>query len=312
VPYALCAFSGRLLAGVGKSLRLYELGQKKMLRKCQMLGLPYAACPGAQTLGLLADSSRNLLLTALAPTHARNRTMAQSIHVLSASRIVVGDLAESFLFVKYKRTENTLTMFADEAAPRWLTSACVIDLNTLAGADKFGNVFVVRLPQEVRRASHPRLPCPFRCFSSSLKVLMPPPLSAPPTCAGVGRRRRRAAAHDGRRPRQRRAVEGRRHRPLPYRGHGHVAAEGRAGARLRRGAAVHDASGACTLPSKPSAPTYGAHAPPPPLSSYLQGGIGALLPFSSKEDLELLTALEMHLRQVLLPLPPGASSPRAM
>lgn len=47
----------------------------------------------------------------------------------------------------------------------------------------------------------------------------------------------------------------------------------------------------------------------PPPTSYLQGGIGALLPFSSKEDLELLTALEMHLRQVLLPLPPGASSP---
>ena len=45
------------------------------------------------------------------------------------------------------------------------------------------------------------------------------------------------------------------------------------------------------------------------LTSYLQGGIGALLPFSSKEDLELLTALEMHLRQVLLPLPPGASPP---
>ena len=34
----------------------------------------------------------------------------------------------------------------------------------------------------------------------------------------------------------------------------------------------------------------------------LQGGIGALLPFTSKEDLELLQALEMHLRQEAPPL----------
>lgn len=35
VPYALCSYNGRLLAGVGRMLRLYDLGKKKLLRKCE-------------------------------------------------------------------------------------------------------------------------------------------------------------------------------------------------------------------------------------------------------------------------------------
>ena len=117
MPYALAAFSGRLLAGVGKSLRLYECGQKKLLRKTELR----QALP----------------------------TMIQSIQAVSATRIIVGDLAESFHFVKYKRADNEFLLFADDVAPRWLTATCALVLNTLAGADKFGNVYVCRLPQEV-------------------------------------------------------------------------------------------------------------------------------------------------------------------
>ncbi len=35
VPGCLCGHKGRLLAGVGPTLRLYELGKKKLLRKCE-------------------------------------------------------------------------------------------------------------------------------------------------------------------------------------------------------------------------------------------------------------------------------------
>jgi len=116
VPTAIAPFNGRMLVGCGKALRIYDLGQKKSLRKAELKGFP---------------------------------VMIQSIYVMSASRIVVGDLAESFVFVTYKRSSNLLTIFADDAAPRWLTCATPIDANTLVGADKFGNIFVCRLPQEV-------------------------------------------------------------------------------------------------------------------------------------------------------------------
>ena len=36
-PTALCAFQGRLLVGVGKALRIYDLGRHRLLRKCEVL-----------------------------------------------------------------------------------------------------------------------------------------------------------------------------------------------------------------------------------------------------------------------------------
>lgn len=35
VPLSLLAFQGRLVAGVGKALRLYDIGKKKLLRKVE-------------------------------------------------------------------------------------------------------------------------------------------------------------------------------------------------------------------------------------------------------------------------------------
>merc|ERR1719201_3130649 len=88
----------KALAGVGNRLRLYDMGKKKLLRKCELKGLP---------------------------------TMVASINVVSPSRIVVGDLAESFHFIKYKRQENTMSVFADVVSPRWLTATAILDINTL-------------------------------------------------------------------------------------------------------------------------------------------------------------------------------------
>lgn len=34
-PAAICPFQGRVLIGVGSMLRIYEMGKKKLLRKCE-------------------------------------------------------------------------------------------------------------------------------------------------------------------------------------------------------------------------------------------------------------------------------------
>ena len=115
VPYALAPFHGRLLAGVGRTLRLYELGKKRLLRRCEARNLP---------------------------------VLVQSVHVLSAERVVVGDLAHSFHWLRYRPDENSLATFADGTTPRWLTAACALDVGTVAGADKFGNVLVSRLGED--------------------------------------------------------------------------------------------------------------------------------------------------------------------
>ena len=35
IPTSLCPYNGRVLVGVGRLLRIYDLGKKKLLRKCE-------------------------------------------------------------------------------------------------------------------------------------------------------------------------------------------------------------------------------------------------------------------------------------
>ncbi|XP_046843553.1 splicing factor 3B subunit 3-like [Xenia sp. Carnegie-2017] len=112
IPSAIASFQGRVAVGVGRFLRIYDLGKKKLLRKCENKKLP------------------NLIV---------------GLHSVG-QRIVVMDVQESFLFVRYKAHENQLVIFADDINIRWMTCQCLLDFNTMAGADKFGNIFVVRLP----------------------------------------------------------------------------------------------------------------------------------------------------------------------
>uniref|UniRef100_A0A803KUA8 Cleavage/polyadenylation specificity factor A subunit N-terminal domain-containing protein n=1 Tax=Chenopodium quinoa TaxID=63459 RepID=A0A803KUA8_CHEQI len=55
----------------------------------------------------------------------------------------------SFHYCKYRRDENQLYIFADDFFLRWLTASQHVDFDAMAGADKFGNVYFVRMPQDV-------------------------------------------------------------------------------------------------------------------------------------------------------------------
>ncbi|CAD7082885.1 unnamed protein product [Hermetia illucens] len=115
VPGALCAFQGRLLAGVGRILRIYDLGKKKLLRKCENKHIP------------------NQIVNIQAMGH----------------RVYVSDVQESVFFVRYKRAENQIIIFADDTHPRWVTATTLLDYDTIATADKFGNISILRLPHSV-------------------------------------------------------------------------------------------------------------------------------------------------------------------
>eukprot|EP00898_Chlorokybus_atmophyticus_P002633 jgi/Chlat1/3370/Chrsp23S08824 len=118
IPASLCQFQGKLLAGVGSILRIYDLGKKKLLRKCENKGFP------------------NLIT---------------QLHAMG-DRIYAGDAQEGFFYAKYRRSENQIYVFADEVVPRWLSGSLLMDYDTVAGADKFGNVYVARLPAELSEA----------------------------------------------------------------------------------------------------------------------------------------------------------------
>jgi splicing factor 3B subunit 3 len=119
VPMALTPFMGRLAVGVGRSVRIYEMGKKKLLRKCENKMFPSAV----------------VRLTA------------------RGSRLYVGDLTESVHFVRYHAQENVLTIFADDTLPRFVTGVCAMDYDTVAGTDKFGNAFMLRLAPDASDAA---------------------------------------------------------------------------------------------------------------------------------------------------------------
>lgn len=111
-PLALLGFQGRLLAGIGPDLRIYDLGMRQLLRKCQAQITPRVIV-GLQTQG---------------------------------SRIIVSDVQESVTYVVYKYQENALIPFADDIIPRWTTCTTMVDYETVAGGDKFGNIWLLRCP----------------------------------------------------------------------------------------------------------------------------------------------------------------------
>lgn len=58
-------------------------------------------------------------------------------------RVIVSDVQESVFFVRYKRQENQLIIYMDDTNQRFITTSVLLDYDTVACADKFGNISVV-------------------------------------------------------------------------------------------------------------------------------------------------------------------------
>mmetsp|Transcript_32687 Transcript_32687/g.70801 ORF Transcript_32687/g.70801 Transcript_32687/m.70801 type:complete len:1345 (-) Transcript_32687:136-4170(-) len=110
---SMAHFQGRLLVGIGSTLRLYEMGKRQLLRKCELRGLP---------------------------------TMVKTLQT-AGDRAFVGDMMQSMQFVRYDSTSNRLVLVANDRNPRPITCQELLDLNTVAVGDKFGNIAVLRLPR---------------------------------------------------------------------------------------------------------------------------------------------------------------------
>jgi splicing factor 3B subunit 3 len=115
-PRALLPFQGRLATGVGRDLRIYDLGMRQLLRKAQALDTVPNFIVDMQTQG---------------------------------SRIVCADVQESVTYVAYKFQDNRLIPFVDDVIARWTTSMTMVDYETTAGGDKFGNLWLVRCPTKI-------------------------------------------------------------------------------------------------------------------------------------------------------------------
>jgi len=112
---AVLPFQGRLALGSGSDLFIHDIGLKSLLRKSRL----------------------------------RMNNVSVIVSLTSqGSRIIVGDIQESLTYVVYKPAPlNKLIPFADDTISRWTTCSTMLDYDTSAGGDKFGNVWIVRCPR---------------------------------------------------------------------------------------------------------------------------------------------------------------------
>lgn len=112
VPLVLYAWKDRILAGIGKCLRYYEVGRKRLLRKAEVKNL---------------SSPINTIKT-------------------WGERIFATEVNDSFHMYKYKAREQTFYDIADDVLGRYVTTTAILDYHTMIGADKFENIFISRVP----------------------------------------------------------------------------------------------------------------------------------------------------------------------
>ena len=110
---SLVHFQGRLLVGIGQTVRLFEMGKRQLLKKCELRGMP---------------------------------TMVKTLQA-AGDRAFVGDMMQSMQFIRYDATSNRLVLVAKDSNPRPITCQELLDVNTVAVGDKFGNVSILRLPR---------------------------------------------------------------------------------------------------------------------------------------------------------------------
>ena len=112
-----------------------------------------------------------LLHTPLTPPAPARVTQSAPHHIVSiqalGQRVYISDVQESVFYVRYKRQENQLILFADDTSQRWVTATCLLDYDTVAAADKFGNVSVVSGGQQGEGG----LPAALCAHTSDVQVL---------------------------------------------------------------------------------------------------------------------------------------------
>lgn len=99
---------------MGHKVRLYSLGKKRLLRKCEYRNIPVGVT--------WLKAQKDLIFAA---------DVRESLHVL-----------------KHNEEDNVFQVVCDDAGPKWVTCADIVDEHTVVMGDKFDTVHVCRVPAE--------------------------------------------------------------------------------------------------------------------------------------------------------------------
>lgn len=113
--YSMIAFKDKLLISLFGNLVLYGLGRSQLLKKT---------------------------ITQMPPSVTKVTSIAQ----WEDSRVAVGDIHESVTLFLYDKRADRFISIADDITKRHVTALEFLDRSTVVGGDRFGNIWVLRLP----------------------------------------------------------------------------------------------------------------------------------------------------------------------
>lgn len=118
-PLAMAPFRDMLLVGTGDSLTLYDLGLKQLLRK------------------------------AMFKSDCKQIVQIETFD----NRIAIADIQQSITFVIYKPNFERFIAFATDFISRGVSTFKFVDYDTVVGGDRYGQVFILRCPEDISRLS---------------------------------------------------------------------------------------------------------------------------------------------------------------
>lgn len=118
-PTALQAYDRRIVVCVGNQIRLYEMGKKQLLKK------------STTTVEFLSRVTR--------------------IEHIENGLFVVGDSNASTCYFNFDAATNHFVPLTCDTANRSVTALASLDKRTVIAGDRFGNIFVNRVPQDVAK-----------------------------------------------------------------------------------------------------------------------------------------------------------------
>ncbi|AGO11097.1 AaceriAFR382Wp [[Ashbya] aceris (nom. inval.)] len=118
--HAMCPFHDKLLVPLANALVMYGLGKKQLLKK-----------------------SISYLPTSV--------TKVVALDQWNGVRVAVGDIHESVTLLQFDERKNQLIPVADDVTKRHVTVIKFVDECTVIGGDRFGNIWLLRLPLEYDR-----------------------------------------------------------------------------------------------------------------------------------------------------------------
>lgn len=145
---AMSAFREKLIVGIGRGLRIYGLGKKQLLRKLECrLAVANQVCAIATAGGdrvFVGDALDSVTLLSFVMSSDARFTPHAEDSTAGPDATKNGHVPRDT-----SRDSGQLVAIAREVYPRCVVSLMAIDYSTVCGSDKFGNLFILRLPPEL-------------------------------------------------------------------------------------------------------------------------------------------------------------------